>query len=86
MTPAIVVRIDIHCYLPPLATHVLVFAREIPPALYFHCSYNDPVEFAGEFRTRADGNGAHLRARPARQSRKDVSNAQCGRPSPDISV
>jgi hypothetical protein len=28
MTPALVLRIDIRCYLPLIAAHVLVFARE----------------------------------------------------------
>jgi hypothetical protein len=37
MIPALVLRIDIHCYLRLIAAHVLVFAREISRSCNFHC-------------------------------------------------
>jgi hypothetical protein len=38
MIPAIVFRIDIHCYLRSIAAPVLVFAREFPRPSQNHCS------------------------------------------------
>ena len=38
LIPAIILRVDIRCYLRRIAAHVLVFAREIPRPCKFRCS------------------------------------------------
>jgi hypothetical protein len=60
MTPAIVVRIDIHCYLPALPAHVLVFAREIPRHCIFIVLTMTQLNLLANFgRERIETMGAH---------------------------